>query len=341
MSEEKKLKLENPEIFINRIAEKQYFLDYFNSVPRNILFVYWPINSWKTKLISNILDELKSKDNFIINLFDFRTFIPNFQYFKEYFLDMDESIKLDPITYTLLKLKESNKNGRKHILFLDHLHDIPNFYIDENKTIKFEDFLLNLIRIILKNNLSHIICSTTYDFEKFYNNSKYNFISDFYLMEHLSKKDIYFWLEEKEKCPEKMIKDIWKNLWWSVWEIWQVLVSYKNTWYYKEELDDLLQVKYSLIKEWYNFLEEWLFNLDLNEKEKNKIKQKIEIFLNIIEKIVKKWEFIRWKDWIAHFELIKELVDKDLWFYDTKQRKITANSKSLEIAFKRLLKELK
>jgi len=38
--------------------------------------------------------------------------------------------------------------------------------------------------------------------------------------------------------------------------------------------------------------------------------------------------------------LIKFLVDKDLWFYDTKKRKITANSKSLEVAFKRLLKEL-
>jgi len=41
------------------------------------------------------------------------------------------------------------------------------------------------------------------------------------------------------------------------------------------------------------------------------------------------------------FNLIKNLVDKDLWFYDTKQRKITANSKSLEVAFKKLLKNLK
>jgi hypothetical protein len=32
--------LKNPEIFINRVKEKEYFLDYFNSVPRNILFVY-------------------------------------------------------------------------------------------------------------------------------------------------------------------------------------------------------------------------------------------------------------------------------------------------------------
>jgi hypothetical protein len=39
MSENKK-ELYNPKIFINRIAEKEYLLDYFNNVPRNILFVY-------------------------------------------------------------------------------------------------------------------------------------------------------------------------------------------------------------------------------------------------------------------------------------------------------------
>jgi hypothetical protein len=40
LNKEKKLKLEKPEIFINRIVEKKYFLDYFNNIPRSILFVY-------------------------------------------------------------------------------------------------------------------------------------------------------------------------------------------------------------------------------------------------------------------------------------------------------------
>jgi len=39
--------------------------------------------------------------------------------------------------------------------------------------------------------------------------------------------------------------------------------------------------------------------------------------------------------------LIKKLVDNDTWFYDIKTLKITANSKSLQVAFKKLLKELK
>ena len=69
-------------------------------------------------------------------------------------------------------------------------------------------------------------------------------------------------------------------------------------------------------------------------------KKDIFYWLEDLEKIVKNWEYIMPLD-KKLFELIKEWVDKDLWFYDTKKRKITANSKSLEVAFKRLLKELK
>jgi hypothetical protein len=31
-------------------------------------------------------------------------------------------------------------------------------------------------------------------------------------MEHLSKKDIFYWLEEKEKIDKKIVEKIWKNL---------------------------------------------------------------------------------------------------------------------------------
>ncbi|MDQ7023563.1 MAG: hypothetical protein Q9M97_08785 [Candidatus Gracilibacteria bacterium] len=120
-------------------------------------------------------------------------------------------------------------------------------------------------------------------------------------MEHLSKKDIYYWLEEKENIDRKIVKKIWDNLGGSVWEIWQVLVSYKNTGDYKFKLDDLLQVKYSLVAEWYNLLEEGLSNLDLDEKEKNKIKQKIEIFLKYYRKNSKKMRIYKMKRWISTF----------------------------------------
>ena len=144
------------------------------------------------------------------------------------------------------------------------------------------------------------------------------------MMEHLSKKDIFHWLEEKEKIDTKIVNKIWKNLWGSVWEIWQVLVHYKNTWEHKPKLDDLLQVKYSLIAEWYVLAPE-------------KIKDN---FITVITQLVKKWKYVLTLE-DNFWYIIKELVDKDLWFYNAKYRTITANSKSLEKAFGRLLKELK
>jgi hypothetical protein len=106
------------------------------------------------------------------------------------------------------------------------------------------------------------------------------------------------------------------------------LVSYKNTWDYKVELDDLLQVNYSFVADLYD--EDFWQLTEIERKE----------YLEVIKVIVKEWYCLKNKISVW-FELIKKLVDRDIWFYDAKQRKITANSKSLEIAFKRLLKEIK
>jgi len=79
--------------------------------------------------------------------------------------------------------------------------------------------------------LCHIVCLTSdsYFLEELYNDTKLANTSDFYLMEHLSKKDIFYWLEDLEKIDKKIVEKIWRKLGGSVWEIWQVLISYKNT----------------------------------------------------------------------------------------------------------------
>jgi len=371
MKKEEKLKLEKPEIFINRVDETKYFLDYFSGIPRNILFVYWPKSTGKTTLINKIVNENLDNENYAVQYINMRdVLIKDFADFRNLFfpenlkgkmkwivsgvkfnfwffgwdIDDEKMFKSNIFGVMLEKLKKAKENWIKPVIILDEFQYLKDIIIDkENNLTLVKELFKFFISITKQYNLAHVVCLTSdsYYMEELYSDTKLANTSMFYLMEHLNKKDIYYWLEDLEKIDKKIVDKIWKNLWWSVWEIWQVLVSYKNNWDYKYILDDLLQVKYSLIKEWYNFLEEWLSDLDLEEKGKNKIKQKIKIFLNIIEKIVKKWKFIRWKDWIANFELIKELVDKDIWFYDTKQLKITANSKSLEKAFKRLLKEVK
>lgn len=67
--------------------------------------------------------------------------------------------------------------------------------------------------------------------------------------------------------------------------------------------------------------------------------KKRKTFIQVIKWIVKDRKYILSLD-EEYNSLLKELVDKDIWFYDAKQAKITANSKSIRIAFKRLLKEL-
>jgi AAA+ ATPase superfamily predicted ATPase len=47
-------------------------------------------------------------------------------------------------------------------------------------------------------NLCHIVCLTSdsYYMEELYNETKLSNTSDFYLIDHLNKKDIFYWLEE-------------------------------------------------------------------------------------------------------------------------------------------------
>jgi hypothetical protein len=68
-------------------------------------------------------------------------------------------------------------------------------------------------------------------------------------------------------------------------------------------------------------------------------KEQVIEFVKVIKIIVKKWYCLKSEIKVS-FELIKELVDKDIWFYDMKELKITANSKSFELAFGKLLEEI-
>ena len=353
MSENKKLK--NPEIFINRKEETKYFLDYFNNIPRNILFVYWPKSTGKTTLIKKVVKENLDNKNYAVQYINMReVLIKDFTDFKSIFfpenlkwkikdvvsgikfnfgffwwdLDDEKLIKANIFWVMMEKIKKANEEWIKPVIILDEFQYLKDIIIDEkNNLTLIEELFKFFIALTKQNNLAHVVCLTSdsYYMEELYNDTKLSNTSKFYLIDHLKKEDIYYWLEEKENCPKEMVEDVWENLWWSVWEIWQVLVSYKNTWDYKNELEDLLKVKFSLVKDWY------YFNSDSVKKEKFKL---------VIEKIVKNHEFIIWKDWITDFELIKELVDKDIWFYDPKEVKITANSKSYEIAFTRLLEEI-
>jgi len=68
---EKKEYFSKPPSFINREKEKEYILEYLNSTPTSILWLYWPKSTWKTTLISKILDN-NLDDSFVTMNINFR-----------------------------------------------------------------------------------------------------------------------------------------------------------------------------------------------------------------------------------------------------------------------------
>ncbi len=353
--------------FINRKEEKKYLLEYLNSAPTNILFLYWPKSTGKTTLIYKIINEELDNKKFDVNFINLRSVLmTNFKDFKNLFFPKDLMWKVKNTLWTIWeiwafwfswnaweeniletnvfglmedKLRKLNKQWIKPVIILDEFQYLKNIFIDSKKEVKLiEELFKFFISITKQFNLAHVICSTSdsYFLEELYNDTKLANTSDFYMIDHLSKKDIYYWLDEKEDCPAKMVKDVWENLGWSIWEIWQVLVSYKNTGDYKKRLQDLLDVKYSIISEWKYLIEEKLDELKPEDNEYLFYSKKLNTFINVIKWVVKKWYYLR-SEWVVQIELIKELVDKDIWFYDIKKWKITANSESVRKAFDRIL----
>jgi AAA+ ATPase superfamily predicted ATPase len=101
------------------------------------------------------------------------------------------------------------------VIILDEFQYLKDIYMDDNKEIKLiEELFKFFIAITKQNNLAHVVCLTSdsYFLEELYNDTKLANTSDFYLMEHLSKKDISYWLEEKENIDKKIVEKIWKNL---------------------------------------------------------------------------------------------------------------------------------
>lgn len=339
--------------FINRQKEQEFLFQYFSATPKNILFLYGPKSTGKTTLIRKVLQKLdrekynisffNTREHFIIDLLSFRNLffpenlkdkaqkmtaglslsVPGFSWKSE---DLP-MIKKDIFKTLIRKIEKLREEGIKPIIILDEFQYLRNIFVDDAKEVKLiEELFKFFIALTKQNNLAHVVCLTSdsYYMEELYNDTKLTNTSDFQIIEHLEKEDIYYWLSEKENCPEEMVDDIWENIGGSVWEIWQVFVSYKNTGDWKYKLNDLLQVKYSLLAEYYDeFLE---------EKWKN-------IFLRIITEISTHESYtIQRGERMA--PLIKDLVSRDFWFFDMKTRTITANSKSFEKAMERILKEI-
>jgi len=241
--------------------------------------------------------------------------------------DIDDEKMLDENIFALMedKLRKANKKWIKPVIIIDEFQYLKNIIIDkENNLLLVEELWKFFIRLTKETHLAHVICLTSdsYYIEELYSHTKLKNTSKYYLIDHLEKKDIVWWLQS-EDFTDEVIEYFWENLWWSVWEIWQALIDYKNTWEYKSAIETMINDEYAKIYDILKFRE--IFNTQ--EKEK---------FIEISKIIAKIWEFILTPNYEIPFELIKKTVDLDIWFYDARKQKVTANSQTVRKAFERL-----
>lgn len=354
--------------FINRVKEKKYLEEYFDATPSKILFMYWPKSTWKTALIKKVLDEL-SQEEYDINYINLRdVLMRDFNSFKNLFFPDSLKSKVKDSLAVLWKIwafwfswepwEENIMNTDLFWLMKDKIITLnekwikPVIILDEFQYLKWikiinpdwqeqrliDELFKFFISLTKQFRLAHVVCLTSdsYFLDELYYETKLKNTSKFWLIDHLQKKDIQYRLWDLEKCPQEMIDEMWEILWWSVWEIWQVFVDYKNSWDWKESLD---YIKMDATARAFEIYEYTLKNSFREDPER--FKEEKEKYFKVCEKIVKDW-FYNWRSSELDIEfLIKTLVDKDLWFYDSLTWKITANSESMRYGFGEMLRVCK
>ena len=338
--------------FINRKKEQKFLLEYFTNQPTNILFVYWPKSTWKTTLIKKVLDQLPM-DEYAVNYLDMRwVLVTDFKDFKSLFfptnikwkiteiisgikinvwffwrsVDDEAMIKTNVFEVMESKLRQANEKWIKPVIIIDEFQYLRNIIINKEDNLTLVQELRKFFIAMTKvEHLAHIVCLTSdsYYMEELYADTKLKNTSKFYLVDHISKTDVQYRLGELEWLSEDIVQYFREYLWWSVWEIRQALVAYKNTWDYKSEIDYLVQ-------DWYGrCMDLMLFKFDDQQKKE---------FETVSTKIAKEGKFeLNLKTWNAvSFQMIRKLVDLDIWFFDPIMQTITANWQSVRKAFQRM-----
>lgn len=338
--------------FINRIVETEYVNAYLGNAPTSILFLYWPKSTGKTTMIEKVIKEL-DQEVYAVDYLDMRqVLITNFQDFKSLFfpedlkgkirwivsgikmnvgffgwdIDDEKMLKTNIFAVMVTKLEEANKKGIRPVIILDEFQYLRDIILDkENNLLLVEELFKFFIALTKVRHLAHIICLTSdsYYIEELYQHAKLKNTSRYYLIDHMSQKDIEYWLGEKEWLEREIVEYFWEHLGGSVWEIWQCLMDYKNTGEYKPWVERLINDEY--VKS----LEFWKYKL--TESEKN-------IFRRVSHDIAVYGEYIiPFEENIM--DLIKKLVDRDIWFYNSLKQSITANSQTVRKAFEKMFLE--
>jgi len=336
--------------FINREKEISFFLDYFQTSPERILWVYGQKSTGKTTLIEYILEKKLNPKEYNIKYLNFRrTLVSNFNNFIESFLEEKDEDEVQTElnrnynlfglfrleAKTLKKIKENRKNifvylfeefnkeKRKNLFIIDEIQALEDIYINGDKKL-LNEFLNFCISLTKESHLSHvlILTSNTIFLDQIYNNAKMEKTSSFVKIEHLEYNEIKEWLKDKFSSEE--IELIYEYFGGCVSDIKNLMISYK----YSASLKEYLEKEARIAKNKLIYLIRKYFKKD-----------DIKIFAKIIKIILEKGFYEGGVENIEN-DVINIMSEQEVFFYDPLENKITSNSKIYEKAFELILKEI-
>ncbi len=232
------------EELIDREEEIKFFKEWFEQIPKEILWVYGPKSTGKTTLIEYIVENelfddfklFKSK-KYNVKYINFRQkFFGNYDSFLNSMMTTDEVIKenssnlqinlgvfkIDTKLYEHIKkreydffdelFKQYQNSNKKSILIIDEIQALEDIYIDKEKEL-LREFLNFCVRLTKETHLAHVVIlsSNTIFINQIYNNAKLKVTSRFYKISHLDYETTKEWLEEKN-FNQNDINLIWEYL---------------------------------------------------------------------------------------------------------------------------------
>ena len=334
--------------FINRKKEISDLNKYLSSKPNNVLFVYGPKSTGKSTLLKKVVDSLSPK-KYAVNYLDLRgVAIYNFKSFLDVFFQksklqkvkelisgltlnagffrvgIEDNEMLEKNAFKIMEdqIRASKEKGIQPVIIIDEIQLLKNIYLNGERYLLDEIFNL-FIRLTKVTQLCHVVCATSdsYFIEQIYNLASMSKTCTYYLIDHLNKEDTYKWLKKYPKRfpTEKDIAYVWDNLGGSPWELWMVIDDVKHG----DSIDEAVEKRIT----------------DLDGKVFDFYKDLSDEYFENFKKIsleIAKRAFFENQRGLVITDLLSKAIEKDIWFYDAARKKITANSKSLEVVFGRM-----
>jgi len=344
--------------FFNRESETEQIVNILKFKPRLINFVYGPINSGKTSLIMNLIEDLP--DEYVVFYINLRgKFISNYSDFVESLFEVDRESKNKkskiseftkgflsgagkcygiPIAENLLDavfkdnepknvfeyiteiMNEVKKNKKQPILIIDELQVIGDLKIDDYLIYKLFNFFIRLTKEL---HLCHVfaLSSDSLFIEKVYNEAILQERCKYLVVDEFDKQTTKEFLD-KYGFTKSEGEVVWNHAGGKPGHLIDLISA-------KETGQNVEASAKEMIENEKNTL---LFMLAKNREKKGKI---LKMFKNF------KHEYQIKFDEDVNLEILEFLIKKNILFIDAVKKDIKPQSRIELIAIREVLKELK